>query len=661
MTPVPAALLQGLAHEAEEAVRPFQAGLPAADFDLEAWIEAHRLDVEGPEAWKGGKRWIFRTCPWNSAHTNRSAYITQLPNGAIAAGCHHNGCGGKNWQALRDLVEPGWRSADQCGDAAEMHRGGASWESPIPFHQFKLPSFPTLTFPGWLREFVEAEATATQTPVDLAAMLALSVVAAACAKKVIVQVKTGYHEPVNIFTVTSLSPGNRKTAVFAATTKPLEDYEYSEAKRTAGEIAQAKTAYKIKESTLKRLQEQAARATGAKREALTQEAGALAAELEEIQVSAPTRCIVDDCTPEKLASLLRDQSGRIAVMSPEGDVFDLMAGRYSSNSTTNFAVYLKGHAGDTLRVDRVGRAPEFVKAPALTVGLAVQPEVIRGLAEKPGFRGRGLLGRFLYALPVTMLGRRDTDPPPVPETVYIDYHNNVLALLNTAFAKDETGEPCAHILTFDADGRDRLRTFAAWLEPQLSEFGELGGITDWGGKIAGAVARIAALLHMADLVGTDNPWNIPIPGATVERAIAIGEYSIPHAKAAFAEMGADEVVERAKAILRWLMHKGLASFAKRDVHQGMRGTFTRATDVDAPLAMLVERGYIRKREENFAGGPGRHPSPTYDVNPRWVRQNTQSSVWDGHSEYCEDSETVPRQNPIYRQKLCQPIANVGLE
>ena len=219
----------------------------------------------------------------------------------------------------------------------------------------------------------------------------------------------GCHEPVNIFTVTSLSPGNRKTAVFAAITKPLEDYERSKAKRTAGEIGRAKTAYKIKESTLKRLQEQAVTATGKKRESLTQEAGALAAELEEIQVSAPTRCIVDDCKPEKLASLLRDQGGRIAVMSPEGDVFDLMAGRYSSNSTTNFAVYLKGHAGGTLRVDRVGRAPEFVRAPALTIGLAVQPEVIRGLAEKPGFRGRGLLGRFLYALPASMLGRRDTD------------------------------------------------------------------------------------------------------------------------------------------------------------------------------------------------------------------------------------------------------------
>ena len=32
----------------------------------------------------------------------------QLANGAIAAGCHHNGCAGKDWHALRDRYEPGW-------------------------------------------------------------------------------------------------------------------------------------------------------------------------------------------------------------------------------------------------------------------------------------------------------------------------------------------------------------------------------------------------------------------------------------------------------------------------------------------------------------------------------------------------------------------------
>ena len=53
----------------------------------------------------------------------------------------------------------------------------------------------------------------------------------------------------------------------------------------------------------------------------------------------------------------------MAVMSAEGgDVFDQMGGRYQR--MPNFGVYLKGHAGDTLRVDRVHRPAEYVEQPA---------------------------------------------------------------------------------------------------------------------------------------------------------------------------------------------------------------------------------------------------------------------------------------------------------
>jgi AAA domain len=84
-------------------------------FDLEHWIAEHQLEVSGPDPWNGGRKWIFAVCPWNPAHTNRSAGIFQLPNGAIGARCHHNGCTGKDWHALRDLVEPGWRERRPAG------------------------------------------------------------------------------------------------------------------------------------------------------------------------------------------------------------------------------------------------------------------------------------------------------------------------------------------------------------------------------------------------------------------------------------------------------------------------------------------------------------------------------------------------------------------
>src|SRR5258708_4519746 len=75
-------------------------------FDLEHWISRYQLAVDDPVSWQGGKKWIFRACPWNAEHTDRSAYIIQRENGAIGAGCQHNSCQGKGWRELRALYEP---------------------------------------------------------------------------------------------------------------------------------------------------------------------------------------------------------------------------------------------------------------------------------------------------------------------------------------------------------------------------------------------------------------------------------------------------------------------------------------------------------------------------------------------------------------------------
>jgi replicative DNA helicase len=67
------------------------------------------------------------------------------------------------------------------------------------------------------------------------------------------------------------------------------------------------------------------------------------------------------------------------------------------------------------------------------------------------------------------------------------------------------------------------------VEPQLAPYGELSHVSDWGGKLVGAVARIAGLLHMA-LHYNAEPWESVIALETVEHAIQIGYYLIPHAR-----------------------------------------------------------------------------------------------------------------------------------
>src|SRR5262249_21717526 len=105
-----------------------------------------------------------------------------------------------------------------------------------------LPAFPSHALPLRLRRFVDAEAEATQTPVDLPGMLVLGACAGAVARKVVVLVKRGYVEPLNLITTTALPPGTRKSAVFADVFRPFEEEERDLAEQARPVIAAATAA-----------------------------------------------------------------------------------------------------------------------------------------------------------------------------------------------------------------------------------------------------------------------------------------------------------------------------------------------------------------------------------------------------------------------------------
>jgi replicative DNA helicase len=330
------------------------------------------------------------------------------------------------------------------------------------------------------------------------------------------------------------------------------------------------------------------------------------------------RLIVDDITPEVLGTMLNQQDGRIAVLSPEGDIFNIMAGRYSQGGP-NLAIYLKAYSGDTIRIDRRTRT-EHVERPALTLGLTVQPDVLQSLGQKREFRGLGLLGRFLYAIPVSLVGVREVAPPAVPADVLDNYAAQVTCLLdaygpdnsantaNTSLKNDSGSSPV--LLEYSAAAQAAQIAFERWLEPQLGQGGNLEPIVDWAAKLAGTVVRLTGLLHLASEAA-----DTLVAEATVAAAISIARYAIPHAHAAYATIGADPSVEAAKHLVAWIDRSGRSTFSRRDAFEGTKGRFKKVADLDPALELLADQGYIRPREPEERAGPGRKPSPSYDVHP----------------------------------------------
>jgi hypothetical protein len=486
-------------------------------------------------------------------------------------------------------------------EAASVWAPGAAqpWPEIISLDTVSLPVFPTHALPGVLREWVEAESYATQTPADLAALLALAVCASTIARRVVIEPRSRWEEPVNLYVAVLLEPGNRKSAVFSDATRPLSELEAELIEAARPSVARAQSDRRQSETRLKRLEKLAAEKGDAE---ARHEAGNLAEELAMQVEPVLPRLIVDDATSEKLGMMLAEQGGRIASMSPEGGVFDLMAGLYSKNGLPQFGVYLMGHSGDNLKSDRVSRSSVYVERPALTCAYAMQPQVIVGLAANSAFRGRGLLARFLYAAPQSWIGQREIAPAPVPDAVRDAYHDTVRQMA------DVDGEVKLNLST---DAASTLEEWEAEIEAMLADGGQMEIMRDWGAKLAGATLRLAAVIHCAEHGPTRN-----IDQTTLAAAIEISRYLVPHAEAVLNMMQANEDSgdEDARYVLRWIERHGRQEFTKSEAQHHGKRRFPKADDIDPALAELTRRGYIRLRP-TAPTGPGRPPSPKYEVNP----------------------------------------------
>ncbi len=522
-------------------------------------------------------------------------------------------------EATGGAVEPG--NADGDGILCNVC---TDWENPIPFNApASLPPFPLEALPDEIRSFVEEVSRSRQVPPDLPGVLSLGVMAASGAGKFRVKIGATHSEPVNVFAAVVLPPGSRKSDTFRDMTLVLEERERELAIVAAPTIAKAKERRNVEEGRLKTIREKAAKSEdAAERNRLAQEAAELAGNL--TPVPAEPRLIAGDVTPERLASLLHEQGGRLAVMDAEaGGVFDIMAGRYTRDGSANLDVFLRGHAGDAIRVDRVGRAAEFVKRPALTLVLTPQPDVIRSLADKPGFRGRGLLARFLYAIPESQVGTRTYQNRPISEAARVGYNKIILAIVSTP-SPDPADPEASYELKIEGEALALWAEYADAVEAAQADGGELAGIRDFASKLAGAVARIAGRLHLVEHAhGT--PWAISISTEIVAAAWAIGDYFQAHALAAFGMMGADPDAERAQAVLRWIERTGVERFTLRDCHQIMRRAVSLPSDLLPAMEALEGRGFIRRLPDSEKSGPGRKPSPSWIVNPINRTRNSQNS------------------------------------
>jgi hypothetical protein len=156
--------------------------------------------------------------------------------------------------------------------------------------------------------------------------------------------------------------------------------------------------------------------------------------------------------------------------------------------------------------------------------------------------------------------------------------------------------------------------FKAEIEPRLGPGGDLHTLADWGNKLPGLVARLAGLLHVGDLA--EQAVALPIESGAVDRAVVLGRYALEHARAAFGLMAADPATTLAKHIWAWCGRSDTGSVTRHAMHRAMQWRVERASDLDAAIAVLVERALLREVHDVGPRRRGRPSSPVFEINPR---------------------------------------------
>ncbi len=498
---------------------------------------------------------------------------------------------------------------------------GAPWpDRPAPISTMRaLSRFPAAALPDWLADYTEAVAETMQTPLDLPGALALATLSTAAGGRVMVRVRSSWSEQTTLFTVVIMEPSARKSPVFTLMTEPIRALERLLREEAKHSIETARMHQQMAESARDKAQKDAASLASqevtdqaAQEEAIADAVDA-ALRAEAIAIPQPPQLIADDVTPQKVASILAQQGGKLAVLSDEGTIFEIVAGRYSGN--VNAEVFLKGYSGTELRVDRGDRS-EYVARPALTLGLTIQPAVIEDLPPK--LRGNGFLARILFARPVPLSGRRKIRPDPIPQEVTDTYTANMLSLATELHGFEE---PVT--LTFSKAADDLMAEIEGEIEPRLDPSGgEWADIADWAGKLAGQTARIAALLHLAE--HPHNAWHNPeISEATVANAWCIASYYATHAQATLEHIGQDDTIRIARRILDHITDRYWEPgerFTVREAFQKIRTRQMKTDEFKRALELLADLGHVaaEPQPERTSKG-GRPPSPYYWLHPVYRR------------------------------------------
>jgi len=493
---------------------------------------------------------------------------------------------------------------------------GGRWPDPLPLENPPPPALDAGLL-GGIGEMAQAVSTSLQVPVDLPAFLGLAVASAAIGGRRLVSPKPDWIEVVTLYTMPVAAPGEMKSPALSLMAGPLYRAQSSRRKEAEESISKDATERHLAEARIKGAEARFVKAFDQKGMETAKAQMKMAQDELAMLGEAPVmpQMLADDTTPEALADIMLEQDDRMAILSTEGSFLGNIAGRYSSG-TANPEIALKSWNQEPHPINRKGRSV-ILEHPNLTLGLAAQPGLLTGLGKSAAvFEERGLMGRFLFAMPASRVGLRDYDSEKISDTVKDAYESSIKTMVARIWADKQR-----RTLELDPKAADSFRSFWLELEPRHAETGDLASVEGWAKKLPGQVLRIASVLELFA-----EPASMTVGGAAMDDAIALVPYLVAHARLVADLMTGQRrsSLGPARDILEWLRSTRTEVFAVAEVQRALHGRSwcSDASSVESAVAVLEERYWVSAvpAPERATGSRGRPPKPRFAVHP---------SVWAG--------------------------------
>jgi len=267
--------------------------------------------------------------------------------------------------------------------------------------------------------------------------------------------------------------------------------------------------------------------------ALEDVVAALRVEQEAVYPGVPVDFLTDSLTPTALVEEAGSQVLGLAWLAPEGG-FDAWVGG-GSKGTNNMRRLNVAWDGGNLREKVSGRKRNAERA-CLSMGVMLHEEAAADVLRNPEMRARGYSYRFLVLVPERRIGGNVGPFDRIPHRVAERYRRSLWSMMALpAFCDEARTSP--RRVRLSAGACEAYWEFFNPLQQRIQEGRDLHELHGWVEKMCQSTIRIAGLLHLAEHAPSlgARGYDLPVHRSSMEKAVCIGAYLIPHARLAYGD------------------------------------------------------------------------------------------------------------------------------